>query len=80
MTRAEKNPELKKIIDENNLQRFDPVQCIDAFCGTFNFDYTQEEFKQLSGIAQFNIKAHESAIKALIEERIELRQETPEFG
>ena len=76
----QEDPELQRLIYENDLKNFDPRKCLEGFCGTFNFDYTQDEFKQLSGIAEFNIKVHNLAIKALIAERAELRQEKPEFG
>ncbi len=66
--KAQANPILKKFIDENNLSTFD-ANCIsntNGFCGFLNFDYTLPQFKQLAGIAEFNIKANADTVKAFL--------------
>lgn len=68
LKKAQTNPTLKKLIDDNNLTSFD-FNCInytDGFCRFFNFDYTLAQFKQLSGIAEFNIRANAEKIKAFL--------------
>jgi hypothetical protein len=62
LTRAGEDPKLSHLIQENNLLNFDPKDCLKDWCGTFNFDYSSDDFKQLSGIAEFNMKAHHAAI------------------
>ena len=68
LKKAASNPVLKKIIDDNNLSAFD-FNCINyenGFCRFFNFDYTFDQFKQVSGIAEFNMRANADAIKAFL--------------
>jgi cytosolic phospholipase A2 len=66
-----KDPALRQLIQANRLDTFDPTQCVEnSFCGTFNFEYTPEEFKQLSGMAEFNIKANEPVIKNFLHDEI----------
>ncbi|MEX0940518.1 MAG: hypothetical protein WDZ41_04105 [Candidatus Babeliales bacterium] len=80
MKNAQNDVVLKKVIEENKLMQFNPEECINSFCSTFNFNYTQEQFKQLTGIAEFNIKAHGDIIEKIIDERIDLLVQHPEFG
>jgi Lysophospholipase catalytic domain len=76
-----KDQALLKVIHDNDLKNFNPEQCLKDACSTFNFDYTEPQFKQLSGMAEFNMKAHQELLKGLINERIEKRKtEEPEFG
>jgi predicted acylesterase/phospholipase RssA len=62
---AEKSPELNTIVKENNLAAFSE-NCLIGYCSTFNFNYSVEEFKQLSGIGELNIRAHEKDLKKLV--------------
>ena len=65
LRKAQSDPALKKLIAERNLASFD-FNCInytDGFCRFFNFDYTVAQYMQLSGIAEFNIKANAETIK-----------------
>jgi hypothetical protein len=68
LKKAKTNPALQKIIDDCKLATFD-FNCInyqDGFCRFFNFEYTVEQFKQLAGIGEFNIKANVETIKAFL--------------
>jgi Lysophospholipase catalytic domain len=80
LAKEQKNSAIRSVIENNNLRAFNPNECIKTFCSTFNFEYTERQFKQLAGMAEFNIKAHVPVIKALLNERIEMRQEAVEFG
>lgn len=63
MQKAEGNAELKKLMDDYKLREFDPEQCLaKEFCSTFNFDYSADNFLQLSAMAEFNLKANKDAI------------------
>ncbi len=67
MQQAQKNSELKKLIDTYDLTSFDVVACMEkGSCGTFNFNYSEKDFLQLSGMAQFNVMANEEDIKQFI--------------
>jgi hypothetical protein len=69
---------LKKLIEEKNLEAFDPAKCLKGYCATLNFRYTPKEFEQLSGIGEFNLKVHEPLIKAVINDRV--RYERVDIG
>lgn len=77
---AKNDKALQAIINEHKLNDFSAENCVSTYCDTFNFNYTAEQFKQLNGIAQFNIRSYEGLIKSLIEERVQLLVEYPEFG
>lgn len=46
---------------------FDPDECIESgYCNTFNFEYSPEEARLLSGFAEFSIKQHQEPVKQAI--------------
>jgi len=61
------DPTLAPLITQNNLSQFD-YNCIavGGYCNTFNFQYMVEQFKQLSGIAEFNIKINGPTVKKFL--------------
>lgn len=63
---GEKDQTLKNIIEQNNLNEFSTL-CLQTYCSTFNFNYTTEQFKQLSGIGEFNIRAHQTELKEILD-------------
>lgn len=67
LAEGQNNPELHQLIVENKLDSFDAKNCLDSHCDTFNFDYNEEQFLQLAGIAEFNILAHTDRIRSFIE-------------
>lgn len=71
---------LKQFIHNYNLDSFDPAQC--AFCDTFNFEYTAKQFKQLAGIAEFNVRANKEVIAHFINSELEGEELTnfPDWG
>jgi hypothetical protein len=60
------DPELKKIIDDGNLTAFDYGCVLGGYCAVYNFDYDVPGFKQLSKIAEFNVKANKGAIEKFL--------------
>lgn len=72
MQKFANDPKLAPLIKTNNLQAFDAKTC--KYCDTFNFDYSVENYNQLSGIAEFNMRAHEEALRKIIEEVIAEKQ------
>ncbi len=54
--------ELKRLIQENNLAGFDAQACLRSYGFTFNFEYSSEDFKQLAGVAEFNVLSHKEEI------------------
>jgi hypothetical protein len=76
-----KDPELKRLIESNKLMQFSAQGCLgkekgNDFCTTFNFGYSLKEFNQLSGIVEFNVKAHKDLHLKLLQERLQ----EEEFG
>jgi hypothetical protein len=65
--RAQEDPELNECIVQHKLHEFDAKTCLENHCGTFNFDYSEDEFLQLAGVGEFNILAHQSEIRAFLE-------------
>ena len=59
-------PDFRPLIVHNDLLSFDAHDCLDQHCDTFNFDYSEQEFKQLAGIAEFNVKVHLESIRSFI--------------
>ena len=60
-------PDFKPLIEENGLLFFDASHCLeDDYCDTFNFGYSEQQFKQLAGIAEFNMKVHLDAIHSFM--------------
>jgi hypothetical protein len=55
-------PELAALAKSISLQDFDLASCFEKWCGTFNFSYSIDNFKQLSGLAEFNMRANMPAI------------------
>lgn len=69
---------LRQFIKAENLDSFDPVACIESmksFCNTLNFEYTQDQFKQLAGMAQFNMMANKEVIAEFIRDELENKDE-----
>jgi hypothetical protein len=62
------DPSLITLIKEANLNAFD-YNCIsiESYCTIFNFEYSSAQFKQLSGIAQFNILANKTTIQNFLQ-------------
>jgi phospholipase A2 len=58
---------LKVLVEQNSLKQFNS-NCLNLFCHTLNFSYTEEQFKQLSGIGAFNIVANKETLKKIIED------------
>lgn len=67
---------LHNFIKSEKLDSFDPESCINggdgkaAFCHTLNFEYTVDQFKQLAGIAEFNVRANKKIIENFIQEEL----------
>ncbi|MGB8467721.1 MAG: hypothetical protein WCE21_01840 [Candidatus Babeliales bacterium] len=61
--------ELQELIEQTHITDFDPEVCLQSTCGTFNFNYTAEQFTQLSGVVEFNLRAHHQLLRELIKER-----------
>lgn len=70
---AEADPSLQQVVAGSDLKNYTPM-CVDEYCGTMNFDYTEKEFRQLSGIAEFNIKAQQGKLKKLVGQVAEARK------
>jgi hypothetical protein len=48
---------------------FDPDYCTEhSYCSTLNFKYSEEQFNELSGLAEFTIKQHTELIKNILKE------------
>lgn len=75
----ESNPEVPAIIYmpliANPEYRFniDPKDCIKNFCSTYNFEYTPEQFKLLSGLAEFNMTSSKDDIVRAINDVIDFK-------
>lgn len=76
MKLAQQDNSLKLFIKEHHIDTFDPVKCVSSgFCDTFNFNYSREQFLQLIGIAELNIKANVNLIRNFLREQIlEIRE------
>lgn len=60
-------PDFRPLIIHNDLLSFDASKCLeDDYCDTFNFGYSEQQFKQLAGIAEFNMKVHLDTIRAFM--------------
>lgn len=76
---AQDNEALKKLIEKNKIADFDVANCLNtSYCSTFNFDYTAEQFEQLSFLAEFNVLMHKDLFINLITERMD--QDSFDFG
>ena len=79
ITRAQEDPKLAAQIEKLNLSEFNVQECLDeGYCSTFNFNYSLNQFEQLSLVGQLNVMMHNDLFLELIEERIE--QDKFEFG
>jgi phospholipase A2 len=79
--KAAKDTQLKELITQHNLDTFNMRQCTDAgYCGTFNFSYGLQDFRQLSAVARLVVRAHRKQIVRLVQEVILAKQEAVEFG
>lgn len=71
MALAQKNNALNLFIKQSKLDTFDPNACVaGGFCDTFNFNYTPEQFLQLVGMAELNIKMNAKVIKEFLWDEI----------
>ncbi len=66
LKKAQSDSALKKIITNNKLTTFNAAEQLNKTLSTFNFDYSQTVFNQLSGMAMFNLVAHKDEIKGFI--------------
>jgi len=92
MTPAEKlkreleREDLKRFIKSEKLESFDPDVCINGeggklgFCHTLNFDYSVDQFKQLSGIAEFNVWANKDVIADFIRDGLHEQEDVGGWG
>ena len=63
----------------NKIQEFDPKRCIkEGACATFNFNYSEQIFRQLAGIAEFNMKANQQQIAEFIKKEFYPEEEAEE--
>ncbi len=80
--------ELRRFIKSEKLDSFDPIACINGkngkpgFCHTLNFEYSADDFKQLSGIAEFNVRANKEVIAAFIRDELQNKEDIdfPTYG
>ncbi|MGE0010244.1 MAG: hypothetical protein AB7F19_06960 [Candidatus Babeliales bacterium] len=55
--------------------QFDPDYCTQhSYCNTMNFNYSQEQFKELSGLAEFTVKQHTTLIKDVLNEVVQKKK------
>lgn len=81
LAKARNNNQLSEIIALNKLDTYSAAACLKKACGTFNFDYSVDEVKQLSGICEFNMRVHEETLRNLIDEIIgHTRTDVHEWG
>jgi cytosolic phospholipase A2 len=72
--KSQSDPELKKIIDRGNLTKFD-FNCISnlsRYCGFLYFGYTENEFNQLSALAEFVIKANKKTVEKFLQDELKV--------
>lgn len=63
-----------RIKNNNYSTSFDPDYCIaHDYCNTFNFSYSPEEAKLLTGFAEFSIKEHQNLVKQTIAQVLETK-------
>ena len=62
------------LIDKYKLDKFDYEKALAGFASTANFDYTREQFHQLLGIGEFNMRANEKVIGNLLRERFDAKR------
>jgi len=59
------------------LKNFDPNNCISsAFCGTYNFGYSQYQFEQVCELMRCNVALNKEIIKNKILEFIKIKNNT----
>ncbi len=57
---------------------FDPEYCTQSsYCSTMNFKYSQEQFKELSGLSEFTLKQNSDLIKSVLKEVVERKRNNP---
>ena len=60
------DPTLGPLIKTYALDTFDPQTC--GYCSTINFDYSTQNYTQLSTVGEFAVRAHEQVIRNVIED------------
>lgn len=58
-------------------ENFDPKNCPDDACSTFNFTYKTEIIEELSGLTEFTIIENKEYITKLIRDRIKKKSQSP---
>jgi len=54
------------------LNHFDPRECLNSFCDTFNFEYTQRQAEQVCSLAEFNVLASKETLLSVIEQHLKM--------
>jgi cytosolic phospholipase A2 len=63
-----------RIKNNNYDPTFDPDLCVkESYCDTFNFNYSPEQFTQLSGLSEYTVKESASVIADAIKSVIQLK-------
>ncbi len=58
--------EKDQIFEKNNLATFNATSCLKGYGSTFNFNYTTEQFAQLAGIAELNVRVRKNEIMKIL--------------